>query len=60
MTLDGKVALVMGGLSGIGASICERLSSEGATVTFTYVQSHDKTRALVDSISASGRRAGDL
>ncbi len=33
--LDGKVALVTGGTSGIGAGTVERLASEGAQVVFT-------------------------
>jgi 3-oxoacyl-[acyl-carrier protein] reductase len=35
MLLEGKVALVMGGSRGIGASIVERLAEEGAKVVFT-------------------------
>ena len=32
MRLDGKIAIVTGGLSGIGAAIAQRMVSEGATV----------------------------
>ena len=31
-SLSGRVALVTGGVGGIGTAICERLSTEGATV----------------------------
>jgi len=32
MRLDGKIAVVTGGLSGIGAAIAKRMAGEGATV----------------------------
>ncbi|CAI9265751.1 unnamed protein product [Lactuca saligna] len=36
--LKGKVALVIGGDSGIGRSVCYFFSREGATIAFTYVK----------------------
>ncbi|KAI3524284.1 hypothetical protein L1887_02937 [Cichorium endivia] len=36
--LKGKVALVAGGDSGIGRSVCNFFAKEGATIAFTYVK----------------------
>jgi meso-butanediol dehydrogenase / (S,S)-butanediol dehydrogenase / diacetyl reductase len=54
MRLDGKVALVTGATYGIGATILERLSEEGASVVFTG-RSADKGEALETRLRAADR-----
>ncbi|XP_068664330.1 NADPH-dependent aldehyde reductase 1, chloroplastic-like [Aristolochia californica] len=44
--LKGKVALVTGGDSGIGKAVCCYFALEGATVAFTYVNSHEESDAF--------------
>jgi 3-oxoacyl-[acyl-carrier protein] reductase len=52
--LSGKVALVTGGSRGIGAAIVRRLTSDGASVAFTYVASEDQAKALAAELEAAG------
>jgi NAD(P)-dependent dehydrogenase (short-subunit alcohol dehydrogenase family) len=54
--VDGKVALVTGGASGIGAACAEALAREGATVVVTDVQD-EKGGALANSIVEGGGKA---
>lgn len=51
MMLKGKKALVTGGSRGIGAAIVRRLVEAGAQVAFTYQNSAEAARQLVDSIT---------
>ena len=57
--VEGKVALITGGASGIGRSCAERLAQEGAIVVVTDVQD-DKGAQTVADITAAGGKASYL
>jgi len=57
MKLGGKVAVVTGASSGIGAGIAKALGAEGATVVVNYATSKDGANAVVASIEEAGGTA---
>lgn len=54
--LDGKVALVTGGASGIGAACAARLADEGVTVLIADIDD-DRARDVADEIVGRGQKA---
>jgi len=58
--LTGRVALVTGGSSGIGAATARRLAAAGATVWVGYNKGADRAAAVVRALAGSGHRAVHL
>lgn len=62
--LEGKVALVTGGDSGIGRAVCVAFAREGADIAIAYLEEHDDARETRRVVENAGRRAlllpGDL
>jgi NAD(P)-dependent dehydrogenase (short-subunit alcohol dehydrogenase family) len=62
--LDGKVALISGGDSGIGRAVAIGYAKEGADVAIVYLEEHDDAEATRGLIEREGRRclalAGDV
>jgi NAD(P)-dependent dehydrogenase (short-subunit alcohol dehydrogenase family) len=55
--LDGRVALVTGGDSGIGRAVCSAFAKEGAHVAIAYLDEHDDANHTKRLVEAEGRRA---
>src|SRR3954464_13424422 len=54
--LDGKVALVTGGDSGIGRAVCAAFAKEGADVAIAYLSEDDDAKHSASLVEAEGRR----
>ncbi len=57
MNLKGKVAIVTGGNSGIGASIVLELAQQGATIVIDYIFNPAATEEIVKKVVALGDQA---
>jgi glucose 1-dehydrogenase len=57
MSLKGKVAIVTGGNSGIGAAVVLGLATAGANVVIDYVAHPEATEALAQQVAALGSTA---
>ena len=57
MKLEGKVAIVTGGGTGMGSAICNALAAEGARVLVNYRASADAAREVVSAIESEGGEA---
>ena len=58
--LNGKVAVVTGGSSGIGAASARMLAAAGAKVVVGYNKGADRAAALIAELAGSGHRAMHL
>jgi NAD(P)-dependent dehydrogenase (short-subunit alcohol dehydrogenase family) len=58
--LEGRVALVTGGDSGIGRAVCIAFAKEGADVAIAYLDEHDDAEHTKSLVEAEGRRAVTL
>ena len=55
--LEGKVALVTGGDSGIGRAVCAAFAKEGADVAIAYLSEDEDAQHTASLVEAEGRRA---
>ena len=53
-SLKGKIAVVTGGSSGIGATTARMLAAEGATIYVGYNKGRDRAEKLIGELPGSG------
>lgn len=62
--LEGKVALITGGDSGIGKAVAIAYAKEGADVAIVYLSEHEDAKKTVTEVEQEGRQclaiAGDI
>src|SRR3546814_5915774 len=57
MTFEGKVAIVTGAGTGLGAAVARRLAAQGAKVIVNYSRSRNEAQGVADEIVAAGGEA---
>ncbi|EHK56428.1 SDR family oxidoreductase [Allomesorhizobium alhagi] len=54
--LEGKIALITGGDSGIGRAVAVLFAREGAEVAISYLDEHEDAKATKKAVEAEGKR----
>lgn len=58
--LEGRVALITGGDSGIGRAVAVGMAREGADIAIVYLEEHRDAEETVQLVEAEGRRAASF
>lgn len=57
MKLEGKIAVIIGGSSGMGEAIALTFAREGANVAITYYHHSERANSIVEKVRSMGREA---